>query len=62
MHNRLPVADHQRFAQAPALAEDFHRRIARRVTLDMMFQLEETRVLSNDWVVRYHTRTFQLAR
>lgn len=52
----------QRFAQAPASTEDFHRRIPRRVTLDTAFQLEETRVLSNDWVVRYDTRYFQVLR
>lgn len=52
----------QRFARAPASAEDFHRRIPRRVTLDSVFQLEETRVLSNDWVVRYDTRYFQVLR
>ena len=27
-----------------------------------VFRLEETRVLSNDWVVRYDTRYFQVAR
>src|SRR3990170_3282010 len=30
--------------------------------LDRAFQLEETRVLSNDWVIRYDTRYFQVAR
>src|SRR3989304_7372451 len=40
-----------RFAQAPASAEDFHRRIPNRTTLDRVFQLEEERVLSNDWVI-----------
>jgi len=54
-HNR-------RFAQAPASAEDFHRRIPHRLTLDRVFQLEEERVLSNDWVIRYATRYFQVAR
>ena len=51
-----------RFAQAPASAEDFHRRAPSRTTLDRVFQLEEDRVLSNDWVVRYDTRYFQVAR
>ena len=51
-----------RFAQAPASEEDFHRRTPSRVTLDRVFQLEEERVLSNDWVVRYDTRYFQVAR
>jgi transposase len=51
-----------RFAQAPASAEDFHRRTPSRATLDRAFQREETRVLSNDWVIRYDTRYFQVAR
>jgi hypothetical protein len=51
-----------RFAQAPASAEDFHRRTPSRATLDRAFQLEETRVLSNDWVIRYASRSFQVAR
>src|SRR5204863_4297263 len=54
-HNR-------RFAVAPASAEDFHRRVPSRTTLERVFQLEEERVLSNDWVVRYDTRYFQVAR
>jgi transposase len=51
-----------RFAQAPASIEDFHRRVPSRTTLDRVFQLEEVRVLSNDWVVRYDTRYLQVAR
>jgi transposase len=51
-----------RFAVAPAAAEDFHRRVPSRTTLDRVFQLEEARVLSNDWVVRYDTRYLQVAR
>jgi transposase len=51
-----------RFAQPPASAEDFHRRTPGRVALDHALQLEETRVLSNDWVIRYDTRHFQIAR
>jgi transposase len=51
-----------RFARAPASAEDFHRRTPSRSALDRALQLEETRVLSNDWVIRYDTRYFQVAR
>ncbi len=51
-----------RFVRASASDEDFHRRTPSRVTLDRVFQLEETRVLSNDWVIRYATRYFQVAR
>jgi transposase len=51
-----------RFAHVPASAEDFHRRTPSRGALDRAFQLEATRVLSNDWVVRYDTRYLQVAR
>jgi hypothetical protein len=51
-----------RFAQAPASTEDFHRRTPRRASLDRAFQLEDTRVLSNDWVIQYDTRYLQVAR
>jgi hypothetical protein len=40
-----------RFAQAPASVEDFHRRTPSRTALNRAFQLEETRVLSKDWVI-----------
>jgi hypothetical protein len=54
-------AEHNtRFACAPASAEDFHRRIPTRRTLDDIFQLEQARVLSNDWVIRYENRYFQV--
>ena len=46
----------------PASTDDFHRRTPNRVTLDRVLQLEETRVLSNDWVIRYDTRCLQVAR
>jgi transposase len=51
-----------RFAQPPASAENFHRRAPSRTRLDAVFQLEQPRVLSNDWVVQYETRCLQLAR
>jgi transposase len=52
----------ERFAQAPQSAEDFHRRTPSRATLDHVFQLEDTRVLSHDWVIRYDSRYLQVAR
>jgi transposase len=54
-HNR-------RFAQAPASAEDFHAAAPRGGQLDSVFRLEEKRTVSNDWVVRYDNRFFQLER
>jgi len=56
-------ADHnQRFARVPASPEDFHVAIPRGVRLDAVFRLEETRTVSNDWVVRYDNRYFQIER
>jgi transposase len=56
-------ADHnRRFARPPASSDDFHRAVPPRVSLDQVFRLEEPRTLSNDWVVRYANRHFQLER
>ena len=56
-------AEHnRRFAQAPGAAEDFHVAWPRGMRLDAVFRLEETRTVSNDWVVRYANRLLQLER
>jgi transposase len=52
-HNR-------RFARAAAKPEDYHRRPPRAAELDRIFRLESERVVSEDWVVRYANRYFQL--
>ncbi len=52
-HNR-------RFARAAARPEDYHRRAPRTAELDEIFRLESERVISDDWVVRYDSRFFQL--
>jgi transposase len=54
-HNR-------RFARGPASTDDFHRALPPRLSLDRVFRLEDTRTVSNDWVVRYANRHFQLER
>jgi hypothetical protein len=36
--------------------------LGRGVRLDAIFRLEESRTVSNDWVVRYDNRLFQLER
>jgi transposase len=56
-------ADHnERFAQAPTSTDDFHVARSRGLRLDLVFRLEEERTVSNDWVVRYDSRFFQLER
>jgi hypothetical protein len=56
-------AEHnRRFARPPASADDCHVSVPRGIRLDHVFRLEETRPLSNDWVVRYDNRFFQVER
>jgi transposase len=52
-HNR-------RFARVAAKPEDYHRRAPRGSELDRIFRLERERRISQDWVVRYENRFFQL--
>jgi transposase len=52
-HNR-------RFARVAAKPEDYHRRAPRAAALDRIFRLERERTISEDWVVRYENRFFQL--
>ena len=52
-HNR-------RFARVAAKPEDYHRRVPRTAKLDRIFRLENERTVSEDWVVRYDNRFFQL--
>ena len=56
-------ADHnRRFAQEPASDEDFHVAVPRGQQWEKIFRLQETRTVSNDWVVRYDNRFLQLER
>jgi transposase len=51
-----------RFARPAASPEDFHRRRPSRTCLDQVFVVQETRTVSNDWVVHYRNRLLQLER
>ena len=55
------LAEHnRRFARAAARSEDYHRRAPRAAELDQIFRLETERTVSQDGVVRYGNRFFQL--
>jgi transposase len=54
-HNR-------RYARRAASGVDYHRRRPMARQLDEVFWLEEERVVSEDWVVRYQNRVLQLER
>ena len=56
-------AEHnRRFARPPASRDDFHVAVPRGVRLDAVFRMAEPRTVSNDWVVRYDSRYFQIER
>jgi len=55
----LPEHNH-RFARAAAKPEDYHRRAPCAAELQRIFRLESERTVSEDWVVRYANRFFQL--
>ena len=55
------LAEHnRRFARVAASKEDYHRRAPRAGELDRILRLETERTVSEDWVVRYGNRFFQL--
>ena len=54
------VEHNHRFARAAARPEDYHRRAPGQTALDRIFCLERERTISEDWVVRYENRFFQL--
>jgi len=49
-----------RFARAAKKSEDYHRRAPRPAELERIFRMESERTVSEDWVVRYANRFFQL--
>jgi len=54
------VEHNRRFARWAARPEDYHRRAPCPAKLDRIFRLETERTISDDWVVRYANRFFQL--
>jgi len=57
------LAEHNgRYARPAMEAADYHQRRPTARQLDEVFWLEEERVVSEDWVVRYKNRLLQLER
>src|SRR3974390_360157 len=50
----------QRFGRCAARPEDYHRKAPCAAELDRIFRVESARTVSDDWVVRYDNRFFQL--
>jgi hypothetical protein len=52
----------EKFGVKPAREVDLHRPVQPGISLDDIFCWEETRVLRNDWTVRYENRILQVTR
>jgi transposase len=52
----------EKFAKDPASKVDHHRPMSLKASLEDIFCWEETRVLRNDWTVRYENRIYQVIR
>jgi transposase len=52
----------EKFSIQPASPKDLHRPCGKRRNLHEVFCWEENRKISNDWVVRYKNRWYQIAR
>lgn len=62
LQERYIPEHNRRFAHAPGAEANYHRRRPTARQLDEIFWLEEERVVSEDWVVRYQNRLLQLER
>jgi hypothetical protein len=56
------IAEHNRRYAHRVESADYHRRRPTARQLDQVFWLEQERVVSGDWIVRYNNRFLQLAR
>jgi transposase len=52
----------KKFAKNPASEVDHHRPVNPETSLDDIFCWEETRILRNDWTLRYENRILQITR
>ncbi len=70
---RLPAADrfveagfidelNARFGVTPADSQDFHRPLPKGLKLEEVFCFEQTRMVQNDWTVRYENQHYQILK
>ena len=51
-----------KFAREPKDPKDYHRPLPKGLDLNEVFSFEETRVVQNDWTVRYQNRILQILK
>jgi transposase len=61
LQEKFLAAFNRRFVRKAARPSDLHRRVPRELDLGRVLSIRETRVVQNDWTVRFENRWFQLA-
>jgi len=61
LQEKFLPAFNRRFAKKAAKPGDLHRRVPRELDLGRVLSIRETRVVQNDWTLRFENRWFQLA-
>jgi transposase len=61
LQEKFLPAFNRRFAKKAVKAGDLHRRVPRGLDLSCVLSIRETRVVQNDWTLRFENRWFQLA-
>jgi len=51
-----------KFEREPARQTNLHRRVPKRLNLAEVFSCEETRILQNDWAIRYKNQFYQILK
>jgi transposase len=61
LQEKFLAAFNRRFVRKAVRPSDLHRRVPRGLDLGRVLSIRETRVVQNDWTVRFENRWFQLA-
>jgi transposase len=61
LQEKFLAAFNRRFVRKAAQPSNLHRRVPRELDLGRVLSIRETRVVQNDWTVRFENRWFQLA-
>ena len=61
LQEKFLPAFNRRFVRKAAKPGDLHRRVPRGLDLERVLSIRETRVVQNDWTLRFENRWFQLA-
>ena len=61
LQEKFLAAFNWRFVKPAAQTGDLHRRVLRGLDMGRVLSIRETRVVQNDWTLRYESRWFQLA-